>query len=58
MAGERKQTGTRPATLKKRTEILRAATDVFGSRGYVNGTLQDIADQVGLTHDGIIHHFG
>lgn len=58
MAGERKQTGTRPATLKKRTEILRAATDVFGSRGYVNGTLQDIADQVGMTHAGILHHFG
>ncbi|MFK4790012.1 TetR/AcrR family transcriptional regulator [Microbacterium sp. ZW T5_56] len=48
----------RPATLEKRRDILRAATDVFGAKGYAGGTLADIADQVGMTHAGILHHFG
>ena len=54
----RKKTGARPETLVRRNEILRAATDVFGSKGSVNGTLAEIADQVGMTHAGILHHFG
>ena len=49
---------SRPATLAKRAEILRAATEVFGSKGSTNGTLSDIAEQVGMTHAGILHHFG
>lgn len=51
-------TGMRPATIVKRREILDAATEVFGSKGYANGTLTDIADQVGITHAGVLHHFG
>lgn len=31
---------------------------VFGERGYANGSLQDIADRVGMTHSGVLHHFG
>ncbi|WP_197511363.1 TetR/AcrR family transcriptional regulator [Tessaracoccus coleopterorum] len=54
----RRRTGVRPATLERRQAILAAATDVFGSKGYANGTLHDIADQVGMTHAGILHHFG
>ncbi len=49
---------TRPETERKRTEILRAALDIFGSKGSANGTLADIADQVGMTHAGVLHHFG
>lgn len=48
----------RPETLEKRRDILRAATDVFGAKGFAGGTLSDIADQVGMTHAGILHHFG
>ena len=48
----------RPETLVKRAEILRAATATFGAKGYNNGPLTEIADQVGMTHAGILHHFG
>jgi AcrR family transcriptional regulator len=49
---------TRPATVRKRTEILKAAIEIFGSKGSTNGTLADVAEQVGLTHAGVLHHFG
>lgn len=48
----------RPATVRKRTEILRAAVEIFGTKGSTNGTLADVADQVGMTHAGVLHHFG
>lgn len=48
----------RPETLRKRQEILAAASRVFGSKGYVNGTLADVAGEVGITHAGVLHHFG
>ncbi|HEY1105944.1 MAG TPA: TetR/AcrR family transcriptional regulator, partial [Agromyces sp.] len=58
MSTTAKRPKSRPETLAKRREILRAATEVFGSKGFTNGTLADIADQVGMTHAGILHHFG
>lgn len=58
MGTSHKKTGARPETLARRQSILQAATEVFGIRGYANGTLQEIADQVGMTHAGILHHFG
>ena len=51
-------TRTRPATQRKRKEILDAAIDIFGTKGYANGTLADIAEQVAITHAGVLHHFG
>ena len=48
----------RPSTAHKRTEILKAAVEIFGNKGYANGTLADIAEQVGMTHAGVLHHFG
>jgi len=48
----------REETARKRREIHRAATDVFGSKGYTKGSLADIAEQVGMTHAGVLHHFG
>lgn len=53
-----KRPRSRPETLAKRREILNAAMEVFGSKGFTNGTLADIAEQVGMTHAGILHHFG
>jgi AcrR family transcriptional regulator len=49
---------SRPATLERRKEILRAALEIFGARGYNKGPLAEIAEQVGMTHAGILHHFG
>ena len=51
-------TGTRPETEQKRIDILRAAIETFGAKGSTNGTLSDIAEQVGMTHAGVLHHFG
>ncbi|WIE64272.1 TetR/AcrR family transcriptional regulator [Curtobacterium sp. MCLR17_036] len=48
----------RPETERKRQDILRAAVDTFGAKGSTNGTLADIADQVGITRAGVLHHFG
>jgi AcrR family transcriptional regulator len=48
----------RQATVERRAEILRAAARTFGSKGYMNGSLADVAEQVGITHAGVLHHFG
>ena len=58
MAVQRRQPRSRPETLARRRDILDAAVEIFGSKGFTGGTLQDIADQVGMTHAGILHHFG
>ena len=44
--------------LKRRGEILQAAHEVFTTKGFRNGSLGDIADRVGITHQGILHYFG
>ncbi len=49
---------SRPATREKREQILKAAVEIFGSKGSTNGTLADVAAQVGITHAGVLHHFG
>ncbi|WP_430868699.1 TetR/AcrR family transcriptional regulator [Demequina aurantiaca] len=51
-------TKPREETLRKREEILSAGLEVFGNRGYKNGSLAEIAEQVGMTHAGVLHHFG
>lgn len=48
----------REETLVRRTKILEAASEVFGEKGYVKGSLADIAERVGMTHAGVLHHFG
>lgn len=58
MATPRRQPRSRPETLARRRDILDAAIEIFGSKGFTGGTLQEIADQVGMTHAGILHHFG
>jgi len=58
MADTRRQTRSRPETLVRRKEIIKVAAEVFGAKGYGGGTLVEIAEQVGMTHAGILHHFG
>lgn len=55
---DRRQPRSRPETIARRRDILEAAITIFGSKGFASGTLQEIADQVGMTHAGILHHFG
>lgn len=49
--------GPRRGTVARREEILRAAATTFGQKGYKNGSLADVAEQVGMTHAGVLHHF-
>ncbi len=43
---------------QRRQEILLAAHEVFGARGFHKASLGEIAERVGITHQGILHHFG
>lgn len=58
MSTARRAVRARPETLERRKEILRAAMATFGSKGYNRGPLTEIAEQVDMTHAGILHHFG
>ncbi len=49
---------SRPETIERRKDILEAALEIFGAKGYNKGPLAEIAEQVGMTHAGILHHFG
>ena len=51
---QRRQEGT----AERREAILRAAMNVFATRGFHNASLVEIAEEVGMTHSGVIHHFG
>lgn len=53
----RKALQPRPETARRREEILRAAIATFAAKGY-KGPLSDIAEQVGMTHAGVLHYFG
>ncbi|GEL99470.1 TetR/AcrR family transcriptional regulator [Cellulomonas terrae] len=55
---QRRARQPRQATTERRAEILRAAAHTFGSKGYKNGSLAEVAEQVGITHAGVLHHFG
>lgn len=46
------------APTDSRTAILQAAAESFGTRGYYGTSLQRIADAVGLTKAGVLHHVG
>lgn len=58
MASTKRQPRMRQETLRRREDILKAALTTFGSKGYNNGPLTEIAEQVDMTHAGVLHHFG
>jgi len=58
MGSTKRQPRMRQETLRRREEILEAALTTFGSKGFNNGPLTEIAEQVDMTHAGILHHFG
>src|SRR3954447_11209331 len=41
----------------RRDEILAAAIELFGARGYRSTTIAQVADRVGVTDAGLLHHF-
>jgi len=40
-----------------RAKALRAATKLFGTRGFHTTTIADIAQEAGLSQSGLLHHF-
>ena len=44
--------------VERRTRILDAALELFAERGFILTSLPMIAERVGITHAGILHHFG
>ena len=42
----------------KREEILEAALEIIGDRGYRSASVREIADAVGLSPAGLLHYFG
>lgn len=53
----RKKTGSYAVGRARREAILDAAVERFKERGYHSTSMQDIADDVGLTPHGLLHHF-
>jgi AcrR family transcriptional regulator len=49
--------GTYAKTEEKRRVILDAALEVFSENGYRSGSLRDIAERVGMSEAGLLHHF-
>jgi AcrR family transcriptional regulator len=41
----------------RREAIVRAAVEVFSSVGFHKGSLREVADRVGLSQAGVLHHF-
>jgi len=44
-------------TRRRRKEILEAALTTFANKGFYNASLSEIADEVGISAAGILHHF-
>lgn len=49
--------GTRPKAVKRREEIIAAATRLFDGQGYVNTSLDDIAKAIGIKREGLYYYF-
>lgn len=44
--------------LARRREILRTALEVIARSGYSSASVRELADAVGLSQAGLLHHFG
>lgn len=58
MTDEQRPRGRYAKGVARRQEILEAAIEVFAQRGADRTSLRAIAEQVGVTHAALIHHFG
>ena len=57
MAFVRRTRGEYARTADRRAEILDAAIKVFSESGFHGGSLREIAERVGLSQPGLLHHF-
>lgn len=44
-------------TKERRESIVQAAHEVFAAHGYRGGSLQEVADRVGMSQSSLLHHF-
>ncbi|WP_206192608.1 TetR/AcrR family transcriptional regulator [Scrofimicrobium canadense] len=42
---------------EKTTDIINAATEIFGQQGYIGGSLRDIASKVGISHPALLRRY-
>lgn len=49
--------GSYAKTAGRRRDILEAAIDVFSSNGFRSGSIREIAERVGMSQAGLLHHF-
>lgn len=54
---KRKPRGEYAKSRITRAAILDAALDVFAESGYRSGSLREVAQRVGITEAGLVHHF-
>lgn len=47
-----------PARTGRREEILDGAAEMFAEHGYHGSSLRDISSHIGISHSGMLHHFG
>jgi AcrR family transcriptional regulator len=52
-----KPRGEYAKTARRREELLQAGMEVFSENGYRSGSIREIADRVGLSQAGLLHHF-
>lgn len=55
--GDRMSSARTARSEGRRAEILRAALEVIAERGYRGASLAAVAERVGLTQQGLLHHF-
>lgn len=56
--GERRKRGPYRTGVRRRAQILEAATAAFAQYGYAGTSLRAIAEEVGVSTPGLIRHFG
>lgn len=54
----RRRSGRRPGETATRDDILVAARDAFGERGYDGATVRDVAERAGVDPALLYHYFG
>jgi AcrR family transcriptional regulator len=57
MAGVARSRGRYAKTADRRTEILAATVAVFAESGFHGGSIREIAERVGISQAGLLHHF-
>lgn len=56
-APARRKRGPYAKSRQTQRRILDAALEVFAENGYRSGSLADVADRVGMSEAGLLHHF-